>query len=323
MTDTWNVRFGLVTGPEPSGFSKDGEHLAHQLRKRGHTAEPIVWTEDEPSWRELDVLIVRSCWDYHEQPNRFREWLESANEAGVTLLNPLDAIRWNMHKRYLRDLAESGVEVLPTEWISQSSDVTLRSVLERNDWERAVVKPAIGTSSTGVWRTTLTEATADQPQFERALASQDILVQQFAHEITAGELSFVFLGGSYSHAIRSIPSSDEFRSHPSFGGSTRSYSPHDSLVDEAKDVLIKASEILEIPVEQLPYARIDVLERDGTLELMELELIEPYLGLDRKPGSPAMFANAIISSLGLDGDSADPTRHRRSISNRQLASEDQ
>lgn len=323
MNDTAAVRFGLVTGSEPPGLSKDGQLLAGELRACGHTAEPVVWTDVEPTSAGVDVLIFRSCWAYHERPDRFREWVASAQEAGVTLLNPPEAVQWNMHKRYLRDLTEAGVDVLPTAWMPKSSERTLRSVLEEHGWERAVIKPAVGTSSAGVWRTSLTDADTDQPRFEQALAESDILVQEFAPEIRDGELSFVFLGGNYSHATRSVPPSDEFRSHPSFGGSTQSYSPEDWIVREAREVLLEASTVLDLPVERLPYARVDGLERDGTFELMELELIEPYLGLERNAGSVARFVDVVFSSLDIDEGPENSEPPRKSAGNGRTPSNEQ
>ncbi|WP_255192539.1 hypothetical protein [Natronobeatus ordinarius] len=44
------------------------------------------------------------------------------------------------------------------------------------------------------------------------------------------------------------------------------------------------------------YARVDGLERGGAFELMELELIEPYLGLVRS-GAVERFADEIEAAL--------------------------
>jgi hypothetical protein len=41
------------------------------------------------------------------------------------------------------------------------------------------------------------------------------------------------------------------------------------------------------------YARVDGVERDGRLMLMELELIEPHLFLGWDPGAAARLAEAI------------------------------
>ena len=314
MTDSARLRFGIVTGRDPAGLSRDGELLAGELRDRGHTAEPVVWTADDPGPGSFDALVLRSCWAYHEQPDRFRDWLDAASDAGLAVLNPLDAVRWNVHKSYLRDLAETGVDVVPTEWVPASSDADLRSVLAANGWERAVVKPAIGTSSTGVWRTSLEAAPSEQSRFDATLAEGDALVQQFAPEIADGELSFVFLGGQYSHATKCFPADDEFRSHPSFGGTVRPYAPAGLTREAARDVLLEASDLLGIPLDRLPYARVDGLRRNGTFELMELELIEPYLGLERASGAASRFADAVLSALGSERRSArsTPNREQRS-----------
>jgi hypothetical protein len=48
--------------------------------------------------------------------------------------------------------------------------------------------------------------------------------------------------------------------------------------------------------QQLLYARVDGLDVDGQLALMELELTEPGLFLDHAtPAAPARFAEAIVA----------------------------
>jgi len=45
------------------------------------------------------------------------------------------------------------------------------------------------------------------------------------------------------------------------------------------------------------YARVDGLEKDGRFLLAELELIEPELFLERKPGAAERFARALLGAL--------------------------
>ena len=48
----------------------------------------------------------------------------------------------------------------------------------------------------------------------------------------------------------------------------------------------------------LLYARFDVVRFAGRLAVLELELIEPMLYLDRAPGSAGRLADATIARLG-------------------------
>jgi hypothetical protein len=227
----------------------------------------------------------------------FREWTETVEKAGVTLLNRGNVVRWNMHKFYLRELAAEGVEILPTAWVERGSDAGLRAILRDNGWEEAVVKPAIGTSSANAWRTSVGEAAGQQAEFETLVADRGVLIQQFAPEIADGERSLVFFGGEFSHARRRYPADGDFRAHNRYGGTGEAYDPRRELVGRARGVLETACEVVDIDPVALPYARMDGLERDGKFHLMELELIEPYLSLDAREGSVATFADAIESAL--------------------------
>ena len=297
MTHCPPTRVGIITGEEVPHLTENGQALLTELRERGLSAKPVLWTNSQIDWSTFDAALVRSCWEYHTRPDAFRNWLGFIEDADVALLNPADAIRWNIHKFYLRDLADEGVSILPTAWIEQSSDSALRAVLQANDWKEAVVKPAVGTSSAGIWRTSLAEAPNHQQRFETLVSDGDVLVQEFASEITNGERSLVFFGGSFSHASRNLPTVDDFRAHPSYGGTTEPYDPPPKIVEQAADILQTAYSILGISPTDLPYARVDGIERENTFLLMELELIEPYLSLNATGGALDAFADAIESCL--------------------------
>ncbi|EFW93725.1 hypothetical protein ZOD2009_01240 [Haladaptatus paucihalophilus DX253] len=312
---------GIVTGERAPELSENGRSVQAELRDRGWAAEPVIWMDEDIDWSRFDVALVRSCWNYHIRPDAFREWTEIVEEAGVTLLNPGEVVRWNMHKFYLRELAAEGVDILPTAWVERGSDGNLRTVLRENGWQEAVVKPAIGTSSANAWRTSVDEAADRQEEFETLVADRGVLVQQFAPEIADGERSLVFFGGEFSHARRRYPADGDFRAHNRYGGTGEAYDPPRKPVEQARDVLETACEILDIDPVSLPYARVDGLERGGDdgeggdnrvggdnrdggddeqtgeFHLMELELIEPYLSLDTREGAVTTFADAIESAL--------------------------
>ncbi|WP_232702477.1 ATP-grasp domain-containing protein [Halobacterium wangiae] len=298
MTGLDSLRVGVVTGERKPELTAGARELVAALRERGATAVPVVWTDDE-NWADLDVAVLRSCWDYHEQVDAFRAWLETLECADVTLLNPPSVVRWNVHKFYLRELADAGVPVLDTAYVATASDTSLRGVLDARGWTDAVVKPAVGTSSANTWRTSRATAPADQPRFETMVDAGDVLVQRFALEIEAGEPSFVFLGGEFSHAWLGLPAEDDFRAHPSFGGTTTAFDPDEHLVEQAAAVLQTAHEVLDVDAAALPYARVDGVVRDDELRLLELELVEPHLGLGYGEDAVPRFADAIEAASGV------------------------
>lgn len=286
------MRIGIVTGAHTPDLTDDDRTLVAALEVRGHTVEPVIWDEDPVA--PFDCLVCRSCWHYYERLEAFLDWLERATRE-ATVLNPPPVIRWNVHKGYLRQLAAAGVPVLPTAWLSRGSEADLAALCAERGWAEAVVKPAVGTSAHGVWRTS---AVAEpQARLEAALTEGDQLVQAYAPEITDGELSLVYAGGQFSHANRTIPAAGDYRAHPDFGGTSEPATPAEETVATGREIVRTAAACCGLEPDQIVYARVDGLERPDGFALVELELIEPYLGLSRSDGAPERLATAIESAI--------------------------
>ncbi len=297
MPSTDVHRIGIVTGEVAPDLSDDGQKLQSVLQARGFDVEPVVWDESSVEWATYDVLVVRSCWHYHIRPAQFRAWLETVDALDVVVLNPPNVCRWNMHKFYLRELEEAGVPVIPTEYVDRGSDVDLDALLERRGWTDAVVKPAVGTSADGVWRVTAPVGSDAIGRFQDHRSKADLLVQRFVPEIARGELSFVFFGGAYCHAFRSVPTTGDFRAHPNFGGTVEPLDPAPGLEVQAREVVSSACDLRSMDPASLAYARVDGVELAGEFTLMELELIEPYLGIGMSDGALDPFAETIVTTL--------------------------
>ena len=165
------------------------------------------------------------------------------------------------------------------------------ALLERRNWPRAVVKPAVSASAYGTWRTSLEAADSDQGQWDEEVEQRSLLVQPFTDEIvTSGEWSVVFFDGHYSHAVLKKPASGDFRVQEELGGHAEPLQPSRAVIDQARHALT----FVEGP---LLYARVDGVERDGQFLLMELEVNEPVLYLASSRDAAERFALAIARSV--------------------------
>lgn len=285
----WTV--ALATYDKLPELAADDRLLARHLHASGIGADAVVWDNPRVAWGNYDAIVLRSSWDYHHKPARFRAWLDEREREEAFLWNPPVTARWNMNKHYLQELQNVGVRVAETAWIEQGSTVTVAAVLGDRAWNIAVIKPAISASADGTWLLTAEDPLRNDLLLRDLLERGDVLVQEFLPEIQAqGEWSLCFVGSSFSHAVLKKPQAGDFRVQVQHGGTYVS-------MPAPRPAVAAASRILELTRMEWLYARVDGIVRDGDFLLLEVEMLEPSLFLDSCEDAPSRFARAIIERL--------------------------
>lgn len=270
------MRVALATYAELPQLAADDRLLRRTLSERGHRADAVVWDDPDVAWQDYDLIVVRSCWDYHLRPDAFRAWISRLEALGAPLWNPPELLRWNLDKRYLLDLAARGIPVVPTVYLERGTTTDLVALLAERGWGEAVVKPAVAATAFHTWRTSAATAHGEQGRLAALLAERSVLVQPLMPQIADGEWSLLCFGGAFSHAVLKRPAPGDFRSQDDFGGTVEPREPPPRLVAQGMAMLAQ----LDRP---WLYARVDGLLVDGVFTLMELELVEPSLFLDVAP----------------------------------------
>lgn len=283
----------FATSAAHPALTADDRLAVDALQGLGFTVAPAVWTRTPAAGVEPGTLVViRSCWDYHLRTAAFERWIAGLERHGAHLVNAPGLLRWNLHKRYLRDLEASGVRVVPTVWVEQPGSETLAQVLATAGWAEAVVKPAVSLSAYETWRTSPAEAPRHEARFAALRRAGDVLVQRFLAEVlTAGEWSLVFFDGAFSHAVRKLPARGDFRVQVDHGGSAAPETPPDRLLQAAAGV------VRALPFPPV-YVRVDGVDSAGGFAVMEVECIDPVLHLGTRPGSADRFARALARAAG-------------------------
>ena len=81
------------------------------------------------------------------------------------------------------------------------------------------MKPAISADGFSTERTSREQAASDQTVLDTMLARGDVVIQRLVPEIrTDGEISMMFFGGAFSHAVSKRPQAGEFRVQERLGG---------------------------------------------------------------------------------------------------------
>lgn len=297
----------LATSADLPDLAPDDRLLILALARLDVRAEPAIWTELPGQWERFDLIVVRSCWDYHDDLPRWLAFIGEIQRRGLgdRLRNPPAALVWNSRKTYLRDLAGRGVPIVPTRWFDAGdlgSWEDLRAALESTGWSDVVCKPAVSAGALGTFRwrregspEVSTPEAVSTAMLSRLISRGPVMVQPFIEEIAGagagwgaswGEWSLMYFAGRFSHAVRKWPARGDFRVQEEHGGSVAAADASPGLLALAEQTLTAAQQAItpEPPADPrwdsgagFLYARVDVVVSRGRPLLMELELIEPAL----------------------------------------------
>ena len=269
--------------PERWDWAYDVEAAA--LAAGGLEVEPRPWTEPG-EFQPGELVLPLVVWGYHDAPDRWHDLLDRLAKSEAIVVNPIPVLRWNSDKRYLAELGERDIAVIPTRLVEKMDEAALAD--GRRDYgDTLVIKPPVSAAADGTFKLDVGDSLP-----ESALG-RTMLVQPYLPSVASeGEYSVMLFGGRFSHAIVKRPKAGDYRVQPHLGGSEQRCDPPEGAVDLAKAALAAA------PAEAA-YARVDMVrDRHGKLAVIELELIEPALWLQHAPDGGASFAAAILKRLG-------------------------
>lgn len=290
------LRLAVATSSAAPGINADDAQLVQHLHELRICAVPAVWNDPGVDWQAFDAVLIRSTWDYHRHYAAFLAWLERLESLRVRTINAQGLLRWNSDKRYLLQLDQIGIAVIPTRTARKGQ---LPEVLASMHGADTVVKPIV---SAGAWHTVrgIAGSAAMQDALAQLPAELEYLVQPFIPEVASdGEWSLLFFGGAYSHAVCKLPSAGDYRVQREFGGQAAQAAPAESIITEAQGVLDAVEKLArDMRLGTPTYARIDGVWRRNQLLIMEVELIEPFLFLSSDAAASGRFAAAIARELG-------------------------
>jgi len=123
------MNVALVTCSKVANLATDDVLLLPVLTAYGIHVQPVVWDNSSMDWSIPSMSVIRSTRDYHHRLPAFLSWAEHVATLS-SLWNPIDLIRWNTHKAYLRDLEQQGVPIIPTTWLTRGSAVNLTLLMD-------------------------------------------------------------------------------------------------------------------------------------------------------------------------------------------------
>ena len=195
-------------------------------------------------------------------------------------------LEWSSDKqRYLTDLRRAGVPVVPTEFVAPGARLDPPR-------EPFVLKPAVSAGGRQSARFEPGEAETARALLARIHADgRTAMVQPFLGDVE--ETALVYLGGSYSHALR--------RRVPLPAAGERDVLYLDEALAEGEPAPAEraiADAALSFSPQDLLYARVDLAPGpDGAPLVLEVELAEPSLYLAYGAGAVDRLAEAILTAV--------------------------
>lgn len=269
--------------PEPWAWAYDVEAAA--LERAGAKVTPRPWIQAN-NLVGFDLIVPLVAWGYQTDPAAWFALLDRLQAECRPVANPVRILRWNSDKNYLVELGERGVPTIPTLRFDAFDDGAIENARAAFG-DDLVIKPPISASAYGTHRLGRHD---DVPPDAAGCA---MMAQPFLRSVMSeGEYSLILFNGELSHAIVKRARAGDYRVQPHLGGTESRCKAPDGALDVATAALAAAP---ALPA----YARVDLIRLDdGSLAVIELELIEPSLWLQHAPDGGASFAAAVLQHAG-------------------------
>lgn len=206
--------------------------------------------------------------------NKWQEYnvvLNILEKSKALFINPIPTLRYGFNKKYLFDLVDKGLPIIPTKKIS--AELNYHQLINECDGFFDIVKPINGECGKLVRRIAEIDVLNVKDYFQN---SNEILLQPYIAEIESGEISLLYIGKKFSHGVLKKPAVNDFRANgPHVGATIIDYFP--SLMEIDLGYLVATAFSKELDVYRVDY----VLTKNGPL-IMEVEVIDPgyYRELD-------------------------------------------
>lgn len=293
------ARIAIVTCEAGRPRDDDLPPLLAALDRAGAVVEVVEWDDAAADWSTYELAVIRSTWDYTSRHDEFLSWTERC--ASLTrLINDPAVVAWNSDKRYLDELRDAGVRVVPSTFVADLDSFDPGRDLPADG--EFVVKPTVSAGSANTVRHRAGDVDAAATQIRELLAIGKIpMVQPYQRAVDdEGETALLFFGGEFSHAINKGPLLVAGRpAHRALFAEehiTRAEANPEQLALARRCLdALRGVEALAGVEQPLPYARVDVLtDNDGEWSILELELTEPSLFLDWADGAADRYAKVLV-----------------------------
>ena len=176
-------------------FSSD-TMLFEPLKNVGWLVEEVSWRKTDVDWNVYDVVVIRSTWDYQDDAEGFMACLQRIEASSAQLQNSLNIVRWNISKKYLKELQNQGINIVPTLWFDSFSLPEIQAGFSHFDTPELVIKPLVSANADHTYRLTPENLKQQAQKLDTIFATREFMVQPFLTGIVdEGEYSLFYFAG--------------------------------------------------------------------------------------------------------------------------------
>jgi len=267
--------------------------LARSLAALGRRVERRSYRDANFSWASSRTAVLRSAWELKDSKEDFDDFMHyyDENSSRTAFIN-YEVDQWTKTKEhYTWDLARAGINTLDFVYITPDNVTTLEDIMSQNSWDALVFKPASHSEVREL--VTRENVGKKEPIWQQYSKRDNMVVQNFQSKIAEGEVSIIFIGDVYSHAVLKVPQEGEFDIHVA-GGSVYLHEPTDEEMAFAQRVYSAMKQKGFSPA----FARIDIVrDNDDALALMEVQIRSAILYLSLYPESAEALALVLDNTI--------------------------
>ena len=289
------MKIALATCSNLPDWEVDDTPFHRELQRNGFKVLHPVWDDPLVCWSDFDVCLIRTTWDYSEKQIAFQEWIQQVSTQ-TKLLNPAPSLLWNLNKGYLFELKEKGIPIAPSVIWNPSDNIetTIEKITSLQS-DILFCKPVVGASAIHTLRFHR-EKEIDRLIDHCRTVNQPMIFQPYISTVEEeGEVSLIYFGNRFSHAVQKIPVKGDYRVQDDYGASDRPF------VHISKELFALSDEILKTIPKDLVYVRLDYLNLGGfetnDWVINEVECIEPSLFFRHSSTAAKKFVTTLQECL--------------------------
>ena len=259
-------RICILSSEKFANRIKEDILLKNELLKN-FDCEIVAWESiNKENINYYSVYVIKSVWGYHNQYLSFLNLIEEIEKSGIPVFNSYKNVLFDISKyNQIKFLIDNNVPTIPTVFLSEFSKEKLNIIKTTDIF---VTKPSISASGENTKKIKFEEIMLLKDMYSNVLCNkeQDILIQPFIDSVVDGEISCIVINDTFQYAVRRYP------------GVFTDEKKIEYLYNISSSLKIFIRPIIEILKErELLFYRIDLIEKDDSFLVVELEMIDPDL----------------------------------------------